>query len=58
LRGSGFVALWERISNMDGLRRLKLELGEVYDLGDEVVEGLVMLMEDLDRLEHFYLDMY
>ncbi len=43
---------------MDGLRRLKLELGEVYDLGDEVVEGLVMLMEDLDRLEHFYLDMY
>jgi hypothetical protein len=43
---------------MDGLRRLKLELGEVYDLGDEVVEGLVMLMEDLDRLEHFYLDLY
>lgn len=42
--------LWERISNMDRLRRLKLEFGEVFDLGDTVVEGLVMLLEDLDRL--------
>lgn len=58
LKGSGFLDLFERISSMEGLRKLKLDLSEVYDINDIVMEGISMLLESLGSLKEFYLDLY
>lgn len=40
------------------LKKLKLDLSEVYDINDIVIEGLTLLLESLEDLEEFYLDLY
>jgi hypothetical protein len=57
LRGEGFLELFE---NLDGmlLKRLHMDLGSVYDINDIVIEGLVMLLSNLNELTDFYLDLY
>lgn len=41
------------------LRKLKLDLSEVFDVDDLVMEALSLLLEGVeDCLEEFYLDLY
>lgn len=40
------------------LRKLKLDLSEVFDVDDLVMEALSLLLEGLEDLEEFYLDLY
>lgn len=50
LKGSGFLDLFEKISQMEKLNKLSLDFSEVYDINDFVMEGLSMLLENLPNL--------
>lgn len=58
LKGPGFLELFEKLSKMDNLTKLHLDFSEVYDINDFVVEGLSMLLETLNGITDFYLDLY
>lgn len=52
------MCLLERLGSMS-LRKLKLDLSEVFDVDDLVMEALSLLLEGVeDCLEEFYLDLY
>lgn len=57
MRGEGFLELFENLDGMQ-LKRLHLDMGSVYDINDIVIEGLVMLLTNLNELTDFYLDLY